>query len=571
MRPIDSSALSPERRRSLLGRLDGASFDVVVIGGGVTGAATAMDLASRRRSVLLVERSDLASGTSSRSSKLIHGGLRYLEQFDFPLVREALKERGLLTSVLCPHLVRPQSFLYPLEHRGWERLYVGAGVGLYDTLAKLGGDRLPRHRHHSRSGAMDIFPSLRADQLAGAISYSDAQLDDARHTLMVARSAATFGAEILTSAEVTSVLGADSDRVSGVELTDRETGERYRVDAGAVVNATGVWAERTERLAGPNSINVRAAKGIHVVVDREAISGTGALITRAGKSVLFVLPWGDRWILGTTDTDWSYDLARPSVASTDVQYVLDHANRVLTTSLTTDDVISTYVGLRPLIAGVSASTAKLSREHAVATPVRGLVSVAGGKYTTYRVMGADAAAAAEVQLGHRPERSSTDRLPLLGATGWAELAADDRSVRDSFGVDHDGATRLLGRYGSAVDELAKVVATRPELKEPLTGGRGVLRAEVAYAASHEGALHLEDVLRRRTRLAFEAADRGLSAAPEAASIMAGVLGWSATEQDAELASYQAQIEAEHASESMGTDQEANAARTAPPEVRATVG
>ncbi len=526
-----------------------------------------MDLASRGRSVLLVERADLASGTSSRSSKLIHGGLRYLEQFDVPLVREALKERGLLTSTLCPHLVRPQSFLYPLSHRGWERLYVGSGIGIYDTLAKLGGDRLPWHRHYSKAGTLSRFPSLRDNQLAGAISYSDAQLDDARHTMMVARSAATLGAEILTSVEVTAIVGADAGRVRGVRLVDRETQDHYSVHAGAVVNATGVWAEETEKLAGPGGVDVRASKGIHLVVPGDAIAGTGALITRADKSVLFVLPWADRWILGTTDTDWSFDLARPSVTSTDVNYVLDHANRVLTTSLTPDDVVSTYAGLRPLIAGVSASTAKLSREHATVSPVPGLVSIAGGKYTTYRVMGADAAAAAEVALGHDPAASVTDKLPLLGANGWAELMANKQPVRDAFAVDDAGAERLLGRYGSAVGELADTVAGRPELLEDLPGGRGTLRAEVAYAASHEGALHLDDVLRRRTRLAFEAADRGSVAAPHAAKVMGEVLDWSAERCDAEVANYLAQIEAERLAETVPTDRDANEVRTAPADIR----
>jgi len=367
-------------------------LDVLVIGGGVVGTGAALDAATRGLSVGLVEARDFASGTSSRSSKLIHGGLRYLEMLDFRLVAEALAERGLLIETLAPHLVRPVPFLYPLKHRGWERLYAGSGVALYDTLSLLSGRSrgVPHHRHLTRSGALRVMPSLRKDSLVGALQYYDGQVDDARHTMFIARTAAAYGAHVANRARVTGLL-REGERVVGAVVHDQESGESIRIRAQQVVNATGVWTDDTQSFAGERGqFHVRASKGIHLVVPRDRIRGDSGLILRTEKSVLFVIPWGRHWIIGTTDTDWSLDKAHPAASAADIDYLLEHVNTVLKEPLTHEDVEGVYAGLRPLLSGESESTSKLSREHAVAHTVPGLVVVAGGKYTTYRVMARDA-------------------------------------------------------------------------------------------------------------------------------------------------------------------------------------
>src|SRR4051812_10062146 len=307
-------ALSPEYRDSALAALAGAELDVLVVGGGVVGAGAALDAATRGLSVGLVEARDFASGTSSRSSKLIHGGLRYLEMLDFRLVAEALQERGLLIQKLAPHLVRPVPFIYPLNHHVWERLYAGAGVALYDTLGLLSGRArgVPHHRHLTRRGARRVFPSLRKDALVGALEYYDAQVDDARHTMFLARTAASYGAHVASRARVTGLL-REGERVTGAEVVDLESGREFKVRAKQVVNATGVWTDETQALAGERGqFHVRASKGIHLVVPRDRIRGDSGLILRTEKSVLFVIPWGRHWIIGTTDTDWTLGLAHPA-------------------------------------------------------------------------------------------------------------------------------------------------------------------------------------------------------------------------------------------------------------------
>ena len=374
-------ALSPQARETALDAMSSAELDVLVIGGGVVGAGSALDAATRGLSVGLVEARDFASGTSSRSSKLIHGGLRYLEMLDFRLVHEALAERGLLINKIAPHLVHPLPFLYPLQHRGWERLYAGAGVALYDTLAVVSGRSrgVPYHRHLTRRGALAIFPSLRKDALVGALQYYDAQVDDARHTMFLSRTAASYGAHVASRARVVG-LRREGERVTGAEVLDLESGRRIDVLAKQVINATGVWTDELQGLVGERGqFKVRASKGIHLVVPRDRIHGSGGLILRTEKSVLFVIPWGRHWIIGTTDTDWSLDKAHPAASAADIEYLLQHVNSVLATPLTPDDVEGVYAGLRPLLSGESDSTSKLSREHAVAHSVPGLVVIAGGK------------------------------------------------------------------------------------------------------------------------------------------------------------------------------------------------
>jgi hypothetical protein len=319
----------------------------------------------------------LASGTSSHSSKLVHGGLRYLEMLDFGLVREALRERGLLLQRLAPHLVRPVSFLYPLRHKVWERPYVGAGIFLYDAMAATSGNAggLPRHRHLTRRGARRLAPDLRPDALVGAIRYSDAQVDDARHTMEVVRTAATYGAHVANRASVVAFL-REGERVVGARVRDEDTSLEIDVRARQVINATGVWTDETQEMVGQRGrLRVRSSKGVHLVVPKDRISSTTGLILRTATSVLFVIPWGRHWIVGTTDTDWALDKAHPAATAADIDYLLAQVNEVLLTPLTRDDVEGVYAGLRPLLSGESDSTSKLSREHTVASPAPGLVVV----------------------------------------------------------------------------------------------------------------------------------------------------------------------------------------------------
>src|SRR5680860_698311 len=352
--------MGPDERAKAWQRLGSEQFDVLVVGGGVTGAGVALDAVTRGLRVALVEARDFASGTSSRSSKLLHGGLRYLEQLNLGLVREALRERELMLTRLAPHLVKPVSFLYPLTHRFWERPYVGAGLMLYDTMG--GARSVPHHKHLTRTGARRLAPGLKPSALTGALRYYDAQVDDARHTLTVARTAVSYGATVLNSAEVVGFQHA-GERVVGARVRDVETGEQVDVRASVVVNATGVWTDAVQTMAGGRGrFHVRASKGVHIVVPRDRINSETGLILRTEKSVLFVIPWTTHWIIGTTDTDWHLDLAHPAASRADLDYILDHVNAVLTVPLTHDDIQGVYAGLRPLLAGESESTSQLSRE-----------------------------------------------------------------------------------------------------------------------------------------------------------------------------------------------------------------
>lgn len=561
-------ALSPQARSEALATMAGAELDVLVVGGGVVGSGSALDAATRGLSVGLVEARDFASGTSSRSSKLIHGGLRYLEMLDFRLVAEALQERGLLIDTLAPHLVRPVPFIYPLKHHVWERLYAGAGVALYDTLGLLSGRArgVPRHRHLTRRGARRIVPSLRKDALVGALQYYDAQVDDARHTMTVARTAAAYGAHVASRARVVGLL-REGERVTGAEVHDLETGETIKVRAKQVINATGVWTDDTQGLVGERGqFKVRASKGIHLVVPRDRIQGDSGLILRTEKSVLFVIPWFRHWIIGTTDTDWSLDKAHPAASAADIDYLLEHVNAVLEQPLTHADVEGVYAGLRPLLSGESASTSTLSREHAVAHTVPGLVVVAGGKYTTYRIMAKDAVDAAVYGLDAKVPESVTDRVPLAGAEGFKALLNSRHQLAARHRLHVARIEHLLGRYGSLIDEVLSVVDEDPTLGEPLAGAPDYLRAEVVYAASHEGARHLEDALARRTRISIETFDRGIGAVEDVAMLMAPVLGWSEGQVQREIEHYRKRVDAERESQKMPDDETADAARMGAPEV-----
>lgn len=564
-----STRLGPAERDAAIARLRDPDheLDVLVIGGGITGTGAALDAVTRGLSTGLVESRDWGFGTSSRSSKLVHGGIRYLEQLNFSLVREALIERGLLLQRIAPHLVRPVRFLYPITKPVIERLYVGAGMMLYDLFARGGGRRpgVPWHRHLGRRRLARDAPGLRRGVFRGGLSYSDAQVDDARYVAVLARTAASYGAHIASRVRVEGFLKV-GERVVGVTARDLQRDEVFEIRAKQVVNATGVWTSELQELVGERAtFQVRASKGIHLVVPRDRFRSKYGLLLRTEKSVLFVIPWGRHWLIGTTDTDWELDKAHPAATAADIDYLLGHVNRVLKTPLGRDDVEGVFAGLRPLLAGESDETSKLSREHLVAQPVPGLVMVAGGKWTTYRVMAKDAIDAAADALDGRVPASITEDIPLLGAEGYRAAWNRRSRIARAFGVHPTRIEHLLRRYGSLAHEVLDLIRETPELADPLPGADDYLGAEVVYAASHEGALHLDDVLARRTRISIEAWDRGVSAAPVAAALMAEALGWSAERTRTEVDRYLARVAAERASQRELTDEAADRVRLEAPE------
>jgi glycerol-3-phosphate dehydrogenase len=562
------SRLGPAERSAAIKALAEVELDVLVVGGGIVGTGSALDAVTRGLNVGLVEARDWASGTSSRSSKLVHGGIRYLEQLDFRLVREALIERGLLLQRIAPHLVKPVRFLYPLKRRFIERAYVGAGMLLYDLFSYTGGrpPGVPRHRHLSKRQVLKAIPSLADGALVGGITYYDAQVDDARYVTNLVRTAAHYGAHVASRVRVEGFIKV-GERVVGVNAHDLHSGERFEIRAKQVVNATGVWTDDTQAMVGERGqFKVRASKGVHLVVPRDRFQSRMGLLLRTEKSVLFVIPWGRHWLIGTTDTDWNLDKAHPAATAADIDYLLEHVNSVLSVPLTREDVEGVYAGLRPLLAGESDQTSKLSREHLVAHSVPGLVVIAGGKWTTYRVMAKDAIDAAVDALDGKIPSSTTQEISLVGAEGYQ--AAWNRRARIAArnGLHPDRIEHLLNRYGTLADELLALIRTRPELAEPLPGADDYLAVEVVYAASHEGALHLDDVLARRTRISIEAWDRGVSAAPVAARLMAGVLGWDAAREEREVAFYVKRVAAERASQEQPDDASADRIRLGAPDV-----
>jgi glycerol-3-phosphate dehydrogenase len=497
------SAINPASRAAALELARSGELDLLVVGGGITGAGAALDAAARGLSVVLVEAADLASGASSASSKVIHGGLRYLEMGDFGLVREALRERELLLTRIAPHLVSPIRFLWPLRGRGWERAWLGAGLALYDTIG--GARSVPRHRHLGRRGALAEAPALRADALVGAVQFSDASEDDARMVVAVARTAASLGAGIATRVRVDGFLRTGG-RVVGAEAVDEESGERLALRARHVACAVGSATDRLREMAGGRSSRrIVPSKGIHLFVAGERLPMRTGVLARTEKSVLFIVPWQGGWLIGDTDTPWRRDGA-PVANGDDVDYLLAKTNALLAEPLTRAHVHGTIAGLRPLVgAAGSPDTTRISRRHVVESPLPGLTTIAGGKYTIYRAMAAD----------------------LIDATGLAAAPSPTREI-------------VLVADAAPAD----------------------LRAAAAHACRFEGALHLEDVLERRTRLSLTAPDRGLSAAAPAAAAMAAELGWEDARTREEVERWHALVAARHAAEAERDDERALAAHRA---------
>jgi glycerol-3-phosphate dehydrogenase len=548
MTPTPPPIPTPFVRDTALARLADDQFDVLVIGGGITGAGVALDAASRGLRTALVERDDFASGTSSRSSKLVHGGLRYLQQKELVLVYENLAERQRLLRN-APHLVRPLPFLIPLfgkdgvVNQAVARIYNNA-LWLYDLTGGLRIGKL--HKRVSREEALAHMPTLDTRRLVAGFLYFDAQADDARLTLTIVRTAVVdYGATAVNHAGVTAILKDREGRASGARLDNG-----IEVRAKAVVNAAGVWSDDVRALdEGRHPQTIRPAKGVHVTVPWSKVRCDVAAVVpvrKDGRSI-FVVPWGDRVYIGTTDTDYDGPLDNPTCTPADIAYLLDAVNASLVEPISENDILGTWAGLRPLVRdATSEKTADLSRRHDVSRSASGVVTVTGGKLTTYRKMAADSVDEVARVLGHdggrRIRRSQTKQLALRGAGGMEELRAP--GVAERLDTTPPMLEHLVGRYGGEARTLLAMVRKQPELGEPLVPTLPYLKAEARYAARYEMATTLDDILARRTRAHLLARDACAAAASDVARLVAGDLGWSDAEAESQAESYRATVAAE---------------------------
>lgn len=546
-------------RTSALQRLSQDPFDVLVVGGGITGAGCALDAAARGLRTALIERDDFASGTSSKSSKMVHGGLRYLQNGEFRLVYEALRERQRLR-VNAPHLVHTLPFLLPVltgrdspVPRKLARM-LGSAMWAYDLT---GGARIGKlHKRLSAAEALEHFPSLPADRLRAAYLYYDARADDARLTLAIARTAAVdHGAVVANRVRLVGIDKDDEGRVVGARIS--ADGTERTVRCSAVVNATGVWADDVRAIdEGTHPDSIRPAKGIHITVPWSKVRNDIAAVipVRQDRRSVFVVPWYDTanedgepqfTYLGTTDTDYDGPLDSPECTPEDIQYLLDAANASMTTELTVDDVVGAWAGLRPLVKSTGGRTADLSRRHQVAASDGGVVTVTGGKLTTYRAMAADTVDAVIEHLGDRlrsrPTRCRTAKLPIRGADGYDEVRATPPRLA---GVSPLMVEHLADRYGGEARTLLAMVESDPRLGEPLVAGLPYLRAEAVFAARYEMATTVDDVLSRRTRARLLAREASIDAAPDVAAILGEVLGLDAEAQAALVADYRERADAD---------------------------
>ncbi len=530
--------------------------DVLVIGGGITGAGIALDAATRGYRVGLVEKGDFASGTSGWSTKLVHGGIRYLPQGDVPLVHEALVERGRLLQN-APHLVHPLEFVLPLYESSRHPvglpvappggvglgMLLDIGLGVYDLLA--GAHNVERHQRLSREEVLARAKCLRPAGLTQGFLYADGQTDDTRLVLAVLRSAAAVGAHLVNYAQVVGFAASAAGRLSAaqVRLTGpQDAGATYTIPARHIINATGIFAEQVEALTGaPPKLRIEPSKGVHLVVRREALAlGTDAVVlpeTEDGR-VIFLVPWRSRVIIGTTDTGTG-DLDHPQANAADVDYLLDHLNRSVVRPLDRSEILATFAGYRPLLRVHSGgrTAARLSRSHAIVEGTQGLLSISGGKLTTYRIMAQEVLDRVDAREGLRHPHA-TEAWPLAGAVGWADAqpALHERAM--ALGLSAATAAHLGASYGTLAAAVLDRVAADPSLAQPLDPELPAIRAEVLESIEAEGALTIADVLERRLRLALEAADHGVGAAPLVADLLAAHHGWDAATRAVQLADYQ---------------------------------
>ncbi|HET7586346.1 MAG TPA: glycerol-3-phosphate dehydrogenase [Gemmatimonadaceae bacterium] len=535
-------ALSPlQARAAALDALGARRFDLLVIGGGVTGCAIARDAAMRGMSVALVERADLASGTSSRSSRLVHGGLRYLEHGELPLVFESTRERRILHRI-APHLVRPLRFVWPVYERARiPRWKVGAGLFLYDALALF--RNLRSHRVLDADDVVALEPALARDALEGGAEYYDAATDDARLTVATARAAQSHGAVIVTHAAA-ATLHVEQGHVTGTTVHDAIGGRTVSANARVVVNATGPWSDAVSRMARTDlPPAVRGSMGTHIAVPRERAGNVGALtiLSPDDARVMFILPAERFTIVGTTDTEYAGTADDVRATADDIAYLLRAANAYLPAAdLTPDDVVSAWAGVRPLAAQPDGAPGELSREHAITWIMPGLLSVTGGKLTTNRAMAAQVVDhAARALRATRPARAPTWRTPLPGGE-IASVAATIAAAAQATGAT-DVATHLVHSYGSEWRAVWALAARDRALAERLEPSLPYIAAELRWGVEHELALTLGDLLIRRTHVAFETRDHGRAVAARAAQIIAPILGWDAAAIAAELARYDAEV------------------------------
>ena len=542
-------------RAAAIEAIAGRQFEVVVIGGGITGAGVALDAASRGYSVALVERGDYAIGTSSRSSKMVHGGLRYLQNLDLGLVREALLERQLMVQ-LAPHLVYPTPFLIPSFGDGRRDRKVGAGLNMYDVMAttRVGRSRREmrsskeadedyswspdRHRTIDREELLEMVPALEGRDPNDAYLFYDCQTDDVRLVLTILGEAERFGAVMLNGADVTEVLSADG-RAAGVAVIEAESGERFEVEADNVVNATGVFADtiRPEEVVEEEDVpRIKPSRGTHLLIDRDDLStGSAACIVPAGAGrQIFALPWYGRTLVGTTDNDYEGDIEHPLPGDDDVEYLLDAVNPFFGTALTRADLVGAYAGVRPLIAtGDPKKSVDISRRAELYETSSGMLTITGGKLTTWRRM-AEQTVDRLVEREGREAPCHTAEIPLGMTARPEDLEAPE-------GVGEDSIAQLAFRYGHAARNVLALAREDPKLAAPIVEGRPDLLAEVVVAARLEQARTVADVLLRRTRLGLLAAPqlRGADPVRAVAEAMGQELGWSRRERQEAAAAWPA--------------------------------
>ncbi len=523
-------------RDEALYRGGSSRYDLLVVGGGITGVAVARDASQRGLKVALVEQDDLGAGTSSRSSKLVHGGLRYLEHLELKLVFEATAERAVLLK-LAPHLVRPLPFLFPVYRGDKEGLaLINAGMWLYDALSLFRAPRM--HRTFSPGPTLDREPLLAQKGLTGSGVYYDAGTDDTRLTLATGLSAWEHGTDVFTACRV---VGWERNQggICGAEVEDRLTGRTVHLGARAVVNATGPWSDRTRHLGGRQATSLlRPTKGVHLVLPwgRLPVRHTVVLRGPADQRVMFAIPWGLHTYVGTTDTDFDGDPSRVHATPEDANYLLQVLNHYFpTTAITPSDFVSSWAGLRPLVREDEVSESDVSREHKLIVEEDGLITIAGGKLTTHRRMAMQVMeAVAQVLGGSARTPCRTDQEPLPGGS---PLPEDEEARELTRALPERVAEQLADVYGSRWVAVGKRAAEQPALARPLCPGLPYIRAEVDHAVEEEGALSVTDVLARRTQILLRDPQQGLEIAPAVADRMASLLGWSEDERERSLAAY----------------------------------
>lgn len=519
-------------------------YDIIVVGGGIVGTGIALDATLRGFKVLLIDKDDIASGASSKSSKMFHGGLRYLQNLHFHLVNESLHERDLVATRIAPFLVHSTPFMYVLQHHVTEKFYVGAGLALYNYMSTK---HINMVTNYNRQKTIDHFPSLNSKSVIGGLLYQDTLMDDARYSITVAKTAQHYGAHIATYTEMLSAIHKDN-KVIGVRAFDKINNCSMDIYADTVVSALGPWSDSIQQLFDvESSLKIKKSKGVHIVVKKEKLFGDVALIIPTETSVLFVLPWKDQWIIGTTESDWNLNVDDQVATREDIDYILAQVNRILKDPIDYSDINGVYSGIRPLVYDGSDNLSSISREHVVTKLKDGLIAVAGGKYTTYRVMAKDTVDMVLKSSHTLNNRScTTDKVPLLGGdTLYFDLNADD--IATQYNVSSEMVDHCINRYGTKVYDVLNLTKDDSSLLSTVMGCDYYLKAEIVYAILYEFPIHISDILMRRTRIYFEYQHRGLSCIDEVGLLMQKYLNWSDIQLANEITDYKNMIYKENLS------------------------